>query len=105
MTASAERRNDTTHLVVMAGDGIGPEITAATLQVLQAVDRAFGLNLSFEDVPIGVEGLRLHGTTVPDDSFARAKAADGVVMGPVDHNNYPAGALNPSGEMRKRLDL
>jgi 3-isopropylmalate dehydrogenase len=105
MTAPAERRNDTTRLVVMAGDGIGPEITAATLQVLLAVDRAFGLSLSFEDVPVGFEGLRQHGTTVPDDSFARAKAADGVILGPVDHNNYPAGALNPSGEMRKRLDL
>ncbi len=37
-------------LVVMEGDGIGPEITAATLAVLRAADRAFGLGLSFTPV-------------------------------------------------------
>jgi 3-isopropylmalate dehydrogenase len=89
----------------MAGDGIGPEITAATLAVLTAADRAFGLNLAFEDAPIGLAGLRTLGSTLPDQSFARAKAADGVVMGPVDTHNYPDGALNPSAEMRKRLEL
>ena len=38
----------------------------------------------------------------------KAKAADGVLLGPVSHNDYPPrrkGGLNPSGEMRKRLDL
>ena len=36
-------------IVVMEGDGIGPEITAATLVVLRAADRAYGLSLSFSD--------------------------------------------------------
>ena len=52
-----------THLVVMPGDGIGPEITAATLHVLREVDRLLSLGLSFEEVPIGVagaEGARHH---------------------------------------------
>ena len=38
----------------------------------------------------------------------KAKAADGVLLGPVSHNDYPPvaeGGLNPSGELRKRLDL
>jgi len=100
-----DRSNSATRLVVLPGDGIGPEITAATLQVLAAADRAFGLNLSFEEMPIGLAGLRQHGSTLPDDSFARAKGADGIIMGPVGHHDYPPGALNPSGEMRKRLDL
>ncbi len=97
-----------THLVVMQGDGIGPEITAATLLVLREVDRLFSLGLSYEDVPIGVAGLKTHGTTLPDPSFEAAKRADGVILGPVSHNEYPPvaqGGLNPSGEMRKRLDL
>jgi 3-isopropylmalate dehydrogenase len=42
---------------------------------------------------------------VPDESFARARAADGVVMGPVDTADYPESTLNPSAEMRKRLEL
>src|SRR5712671_4476030 len=97
-----------TRLVVMPGDGIGPEITAATLHVLAAADRAFGLNLLFEEVPVGFAALRQHGTTLPDAAFARAKAADGVILGPVSHNDYPPvaqGGLNPSGELRRRLDL
>jgi len=105
MTMPSDRSNSAIRLVVMAGDGIGPEITAATLAVLTAADRAFGLNLAFEEVPIGVAGLRQHGSTLPDESFSRAKAADGVIMGPVSHAEYPDDALNPSGEMRKRLEL
>ena len=95
-------------LAVMPGDGIGPEITAATLNVLHAVDRRFALGLVFDTVPIGLTALRAHGSTLPDESFAVARDADGVILGPVSHNEYPPvqeGGLNPSGEMRKRLDL
>ena len=55
-----------THLVVMPGDGIGPEITAATLHVLREADRLLQLGLTFEDVLIGFEALHTHGTTLPD---------------------------------------
>jgi len=92
----------------MPGDGIGPEITAATLHVLRAVDGLLSLGLSFEEVPIGMAGLKSHGTTLPDASFEAARRADGVILGPVSHNEYPPvdqGGLNPSGVMRKRLDL
>ncbi|MFL5087283.1 MAG: isocitrate/isopropylmalate dehydrogenase family protein [Xanthobacteraceae bacterium] len=98
----------TVRLVVMPGDGIGPEITAATLHVLRALHRRLGLGLGFEEVPIGLAALKTHGSTLPDASFAAAGAADGVVLGPVSHNEYPPvaqGGLNPSGEMRRRLDL
>jgi 3-isopropylmalate dehydrogenase len=105
MTMPSDRSNSAIRLAVMAGDGIGPEIAAATLAVLAAADRVFDLNLAFEEAPIGLAALRAHGSTVPDESFARAKAADGVVMGPVDTAGYPGGALNPSAEMRKRLEL
>src|SRR6266478_4153100 len=97
-----------TRLVVMEGDGIGPEITAATLDVLRAADRRFGLGLSFKPVTIGLASLLAQGTTLPQAAFEAARDADGVVLGPVDHNAYPPvaeGGLNPSGELRKRLDL
>jgi isocitrate dehydrogenase (NAD+) len=97
-----------THLVVMEGDGIGPEITAATLDVLHAADKAFGLGLHFTPAPIGVAALRAQGTTLPGASFEAARAADGIVIGPVDHNASPPveqGGINPSGTLRKRLDL
>ena len=97
-----------TQLLVMEGDGIGPEICAATLAVLRAADRRFSLGLSFPSATIGFAALRAQGTTCPDAAIEAAKAADGVILGPVSHNEYPPvaeGGLNPSGEMRKRLDL
>jgi isocitrate/isopropylmalate dehydrogenase len=97
-----------TKLVIMEGDGIGPEICAATLVVLRAADRGFGLGLALTPAAIGLAALRREGTTFPMAAFEAAQAADGVVLGPVSHNDYPpvaAGGLNPSGELRKRLDL
>src|SRR2546423_6877234 len=92
----------------MEGDGIGPEISAATIDVLRAGDRRFGLGLAFTSATIGFPALRQHGTTFPIAALDAAKAADGVILGPVSHNDYPPvaeGGLNPSGELRKRLDL
>lgn len=96
------------NILVLEGDGIGPEITAATLTVLVAVDRAFGLRLAFDRASIGWSAHRKKGTTFPLSVMEKAKAADGVLLGPVSHNEYPPAAgsgLNPSGELRKRLDL
>jgi 3-isopropylmalate dehydrogenase len=96
------------NLVVMEGDGIGPEITAATLAVMQAADGRFGLGLAYTPVTIGLASLREHRTTLTEAAFEAAKAADGVILGPVDHNAYPPvaeGGINPSGALRKRLDL
>ena len=95
-------------LLVLEGDGIGPEISAATLAVLRAADAKFGLRLAFETAAIGWAAHKAAGTTFPDSVEALAKAADGVLLGPVSHNDYPPraqGGLNPSGELRKRLDL
>jgi 3-isopropylmalate dehydrogenase len=95
-------------IAVMQGDGIGPEITAATMAVVRAAQEAFALPLSFSDVSIGLAALREKGTTLPEPAIDAAKRADGVILGPVSHNEYPPlsqGGLNPSGELRKRLDL
>ncbi len=95
-------------IVVMEGDGIGPEITAATLAVLRAADRVGALGLEFTPVAVGFAALRAQGTTLPEAAVAAARAADGIILGPVSHNDYPPvaeGGLNPSGELRKRLDL
>ena len=95
-------------ILVLEGDGIGPEITAVTLAVLRAADAKFGLRLAYKPAAIGWAAHKAAGTTFPDSVEALAKAADGVLLGPVSHNDYPPraqGGLNPSGEMRKRLEL
>jgi isocitrate/isopropylmalate dehydrogenase len=95
-------------ILVLEGDGIGPEITAATITVLEDVDQALKLNLSFEYATIGLRALRERGTTFPDGVLEQARAAHGVLLGPVSHNQYPPaeqGGINPSGTLRKQLDL
>jgi 3-isopropylmalate dehydrogenase len=98
----------TLRILVLEGDGIGPEITAATLDVLRAADAKYSLGFSFEKAAVGWTAHKATGTTFPDAVEVAAKAADGVLLGPVSHNDYPPrdqGGLNPSGELRKRLDL
>src|SRR6267378_1237923 len=97
-----------THLLVLPGDGIGPEIVGATLDVLREADRIFGLDLTLQTAAIGFDSLKTAGTTITDEVVVQAKRAAGVILGPVSHNEYPPvaqGGLNPSGELRKRLDL
>ena len=91
----------------MPGDGIGPEITAATLDVVEAAKRAFGLNLTLEHVPIGTEALKQHGTLVLPGTIEKARAAAGVILGPVSHQENPGAVagLTASGTLRKELDL
>lgn len=96
------------HLLILDGDGIGPDIAAATAHVLRVADRVCDLGLTFSHAPIGFTALAQSGTAFPADTWAQAQAADGIVLGPVSHNDYPPraeGGLNPSGELRIRLDL
>ncbi len=92
----------------MAGDGIGEEITGATLQVLRTADERFGLGLTFEEAEIGLKALAKHGTTLPDGVLERARASDGIILGPISHLDYPPpeeGGVNISGVVRTKLDL
>src|SRR3546814_17236282 len=94
--------------VTMAGDGIGEEITEATLKVLRAADARFGLGLTFEAAEIGLKALAKHGTTLPDGVLERARASDGIILGPISHLDYPPpeeGGVNISGVVRTQLDL
>lgn len=96
------------HIVVLSGDGIGPEITAATVAVLQVVNQGLALGLEFEARDVGFASLKTAGTTFPDEVLAACKAADGILLGPVSHLEYPPrdqGGLNPSGGLRIALDL
>ncbi|WP_454854199.1 isocitrate/isopropylmalate dehydrogenase family protein [Rhizobium binxianense] len=95
-------------ILVLPGDGIGPEITSATVDVLQAADKRFGLGLQLEHDIVGHESLKRHGATVHPDLLAKAKAADGVILGPAatfEFKDESRGEINPSKFLRKNLDL
>jgi len=95
-------------LLMLPGDGIGPEISSATRRVLEALAQVRGVPISIEERAVGFASLAVCGTTLPDDVVARVPEVDGVVLGPVSQLDYPpreAGGINPSGELRKRFEL
>ena len=96
------------NLLVLAGDGIGPEITAATLSVLRSASERFSLGLRIEERAIGHAGLRKLGSTIHADIVEEARRADGVVLGPTatfEFKDPARGEINPSMTLRKNLDL
>lgn len=95
-------------LAILPGDGIGPEIAAATLDVLQLLNQMFSLDLFFETHEIGLTSLNEEKTTFPDSARAACHNAEGIVLGPISHAIYPPpaeGGINVSGELRIALDL
>ncbi|MEM9637661.1 MAG: isocitrate/isopropylmalate dehydrogenase family protein [Pseudomonadota bacterium] len=96
-------------LMVLPCDGIGPEITAATLEVLEAADARFDLGLTFHEEESGFTSLKNHGTTLREEVLDRARTAfDGVILGTQSHMDYPPlaeGGRNVSAGFRIGLDL
>lgn len=95
-------------LLVVPGDGIGPEITDAVLAAAEVLKRRLGLSLEFEEADCGLRSLAKHGRTVRPEDIEHAKACDGVILGPMSVKEYPPedqGGLNVPAAFRLGLDL
>jgi 3-isopropylmalate dehydrogenase len=66
-------------IVLLPGDGIGPEIIAPAVQVLDAV----GANLDYEEHVFGGASIDAHGTALTDSTLAACRAADAVLLAAV----------------------
>ena len=96
------------NILVLPGDGIGPEITDAAMRVLERVQQALALDLSFDVREIGLTSLQSSGTTLPSSVLDACRRADGIILGPVSTAAYPPrteGGINASAELRIQLDL
>jgi 3-isopropylmalate dehydrogenase len=95
-------------ILVLPGDGIGPEIVDATMTVLRAVDAKHRLGLSFDYEDVGFVSLEKHGTTLRKEVLDKAKTYDGIILGTQSHADYPKpekGGRNVSAGFRVGLDL
>ena len=98
----------TVNIIVFEGDGIGPEIMSSTLEIIDLLNTKMEIDIKIEKGIIGFDALKQFGTTFPKNVLSIAKKADGIILGPVDHNAYPPiseGGINPSGALRIGLDL
>jgi 3-isopropylmalate dehydrogenase len=71
------------NIVVLPGDGIGPEIVSATLPVLDAVASRYGHQFSFQEHDIGGIAIDRHGEPLPAQTLAAAQKADAILLGAV----------------------
>jgi len=70
-------------IAVFPGDGIGPEVTAEAVAVLEAVGPRHGLSLAFDSGTIGGAAIDACGDPLPPAELARARGADAVLLGAV----------------------
>src|SRR5258705_4972963 len=78
------------------------------MRVLECVQDALSLDLTMDTREIGVATLARDGTTLPPSILEACHTADGIVLGPISHADYPPrdrGGLNVSAELRIQLDL
>src|SRR3978361_1060235 len=70
-------------IVLLPGDGVGPEVTAQARTVLEAIAKRGGHEFSFETQLIGGVALDETGDPLPPATLAACKAADAVMLGAV----------------------
>ncbi len=70
-------------IALIPGDGIGPELTEATMNVLEAVQKKFDLRLQFDRADAGDDCLKRHGVALPDDTVQKIKSSHVCLKGPV----------------------
>ncbi|HWQ14237.1 MAG TPA: isocitrate/isopropylmalate dehydrogenase family protein [Roseiflexaceae bacterium] len=89
-------------ICVIPGDGIGREVLPAAVAVL----RATGLPLAFEEAEAGWACFERHGTALPEETLAAARASDAVLFGAVASPSHPVpGYRSPIVALRRALDL
>ena len=98
------------HLVVLPGDGIGPEVVAQTLKVLRAVETKFGVSFTFEEALMGGAAIDATGSPLPEATVTACKKADAVLLGAVGGpkwDNLPNAKRPEAGLLgiRKELNL
>ena len=96
------------NIVVMPGDGIGPEVIAQATQVLRVVADKAGLNIATIEAPIGGRAYDETGSPLPDASLDMARQADAVLLGAVGGPKWDTldFSLRPErGLLRLRAEL
>lgn len=70
-------------IAVLPGDGIGPEVTRAAIQLLEDCAAAFGHTFQFRDYAFGGNAIDSHGAPLPADTLAACRASDAVLLGAI----------------------
>jgi len=97
---------DTFDILLLPGDGIGPEVVGAARRVMDAAAEHFGVSLSYEEREIGAAAIRSEGEPVSEETLERAKFSDSILLGAVGHPDFDRGTVRPEAGLlglRKHL--
>ena len=95
-------------ILLLPGDGIGPEVTAQARRILEAAADRFALKLDFEEALIGGASIDAEGTPLADSVIERARSCRAVLLGAVGGprwDDLPVGSRPESGLLRIRKEL
>lgn len=95
-------------IVVLPGDGIGPEVTAQAVRVLEAVANQHGHTFEFEERPVGGVAITHEGSPLPSSTLDACLKSNAVLLGAVgapEHDNLPAEARPEAGLLALRNGL
>lgn len=98
-------------LLVLPGDGVGPEVTAEAVRVLRWFAEHRGLDLTLAERDFGIVNWHKHGTLMPDETWAQIEGADAILFGAtgsIDQQGVVPPEERRKGSllrMRKALDL
>jgi len=89
------------NIVLLPGDGIGPEVVDEGKRTLEAVAQKFGHVFAFDAQPIGGVAIDATGTALPDSTLVACRAADAVLLGAVGGPKWD----DPSAKVRPEQGL
>jgi 3-isopropylmalate dehydrogenase len=94
-------------IAVIAGDGIGPEVVAEGVRVLERVATKFGHQFAMNHVPFGGAAIDSHGDPLPQATLDECLAADAVLLGAIGGPKWgPSAKVRPEqGLLRIRREL
>lgn len=94
-------------LLILPGDGIGPEILAQTRRVVEWFAAHRGLAIDLREEYFGIPAWHAHGSLLRDETWSEIEAADAILFGAIgspDYDNIP-GAQEGTGLLRMRVEL
>ena len=93
------------NLAVIAGDGIGTEVVAEGLKVLDAVSASAGLTISTTDYDLGARRYNATGETLPASVLAELRGQDAILLGAIGDPSVPPGVLERGVLLPLRFEL
>lgn len=98
----------TKKIVALAGDGIGPEIMEAGLEVLASISEKTGFDYEIDRRPFGGAGIDVTGHPLPDETLKATREADAILLAAIGSPQYDNATVRPEQgllALRKELNL